>query len=87
MLQARLFFLVKLIALIFIVSSSIMVQLIKKGGLRERANRSHRYQDSENRITTLNPNRYQQKLSTQIEQSDSIKPQPNCENQEQQSRD
>ena len=35
-----------------------MVQLIKKGGLRERANRSRRYQDSENTITTLKPNRY-----------------------------
>lgn len=35
-----------------------MVQLIKKGGLRERANRSQRYQGSENSITTLNPNRY-----------------------------
>jgi hypothetical protein len=37
-----------------------MVQLIKKGGLRERANRSQRYQGSENSITTLNPNRYHQ---------------------------
>ena len=35
-----------------------MVQLIKKGGLRERANRSRRYQGSENTETTLNPNRY-----------------------------
>lgn len=37
-----------------------MVQLIKKGGLRERANRSRRYQSSENSITTLNPNRYKE---------------------------
>jgi hypothetical protein len=37
-----------------------MVQLIKKGGLRERANRSQRYQGSENSITTLNPNRYKE---------------------------
>lgn len=35
-----------------------MVQLIKKGGLRERANRSRRYQGSENTETTLKPNRY-----------------------------
>ena len=37
-----------------------MVQLIKKGGLRERANRSRHYQSSENSITTLNPNRYKE---------------------------
>lgn len=36
-----------------------MVQLIKKGGLRERANRSRTYQGSENTETTLKPNRYQ----------------------------
>ncbi len=43
-----------------------MVQLIKKGGLRERANRSPRYQGSENSITTLNPNRYkEQRISEQ----------------------
>lgn len=35
-----------------------MVQLIKKGGLRERANRSQRYQGSENTETTLQPNGY-----------------------------
>ena len=35
-----------------------MVQLIKKGGLRERANRSRSYQGSENTETTLTPNRY-----------------------------
>ena len=34
-----------------------MVQLIKKGGLRERANRSRTYQGSENTETTLKPNR------------------------------
>jgi hypothetical protein len=45
-----------------------MIQLIKKGGLRERANRSHRYQASENIVTTLNPNRYDQtRVSTQHE--------------------
>jgi hypothetical protein len=36
-----------------------MIQLIKKGGLRERANRSRKYQGSENTATTLQPNRYQ----------------------------
>lgn len=36
-----------------------MVQLIKKGGLRERANRSRSYQGSENTETSLKPNRYQ----------------------------
>lgn len=46
-----------------------MVQLIKKGGLRERANRSRRYQGSENTETTLQPNRYvhtQKKEETQV---------------------
>ena len=35
-----------------------MVQLIKKGGLRERANRSRKYEGSENTEKTLKPNRY-----------------------------
>ena len=35
-----------------------MIQLIKKGGLRERANRSRQYVGSENTETTLKPNRY-----------------------------
>ena len=35
-----------------------MVKLIKKGGLRERANRSSKYKGSENTETTLKPNRY-----------------------------
>ena len=34
-----------------------MVQLIKKGGLRERANRSRKYKDSENTEATLQSNR------------------------------
>lgn len=38
----------------------MMVQLIKKGGLRERANRSRSYKGSENTETTLKPNRYSQ---------------------------
>ena len=37
-----------------------MVQLIKKGGLRERANRSRSYQGSENTEASLKPNRYVQ---------------------------
>ncbi len=36
----------------------ILVQLIKKGGLRERANRSSKYAQSENSIRTLDPHRY-----------------------------
>ena len=38
----------------------MMVQLIKKGGLRERANRSRSYKGSENTEATLKPNRYYQ---------------------------
>jgi hypothetical protein len=34
-----------------------VVQLIKKGGLRERANRSRKYQGSENTEATLRSNR------------------------------
>lgn len=37
-----------------------MIQLIKKGGLRERANRSRSYKGSENTEATLKPNRYRQ---------------------------
>ncbi len=36
-----------------------MIRLIKKGGLRERANRSRTYQGSENTETTLLANKYQ----------------------------
>ncbi|MDV2439415.1 hypothetical protein QR665_07985 [Acinetobacter gerneri] len=36
-----------------------MVQLINKGGFRERANRSRKYGHSENQQTVLNPNSYQ----------------------------
>lgn len=35
-----------------------MVQLIKKGGLRERANRSRKYSESENNIKTLDAHHY-----------------------------
>lgn len=41
-----------------IVLEIILVQLIKKGGLRERANRSRKYTQSENNIKTLDPHRY-----------------------------
>ena len=54
-----------------------MVQLIKKGGLRERANRSHTYSGSENTETTLKPNRYKntQKIEhMKTDVSDNIKP-------------
>lgn len=46
----------------FSITLYFMVQLIKKGGLRERANRSRRYQGSENTETTLEPNRYVQRV-------------------------
>ncbi|WP_043974321.1 MULTISPECIES: hypothetical protein [Acinetobacter] len=36
-----------------------MTQLINKGGFRERANRSRKYKQSENEITTLPPSHYQ----------------------------
>ena len=36
-----------------------MIKLIKKGGLRERANRSRKYHGSENTETTLKPNTYE----------------------------
>lgn len=34
------------------------MQLINKGGFRERANRSRKYKDSENKNTVLVPNTY-----------------------------
>ncbi|MDM1755205.1 hypothetical protein HX122_09495 [Acinetobacter towneri] len=37
-----------------------MIQLIKKGGLRERANRSRKYHGSENTEATLRSNRIYQ---------------------------
>ncbi|ATO20201.1 hypothetical protein KTI62_04605 [Acinetobacter schindleri] len=42
-----------------------MVQLIRKGGLRERANRSRSYQGSENTEATLKPNRYSNSQKTE----------------------
>ena len=43
-----------------------MVQLIKKGGLRERANRSRSYKGSENTEVTLQPNRYEQSKKDEV---------------------
>jgi hypothetical protein len=43
-----------------------MVQLIKKGGLRERANRSRSYKGSENTEATLQPNRYAQSKKDEV---------------------
>lgn len=47
-----------------------MVQLIKKGGLRERANRSRSYQGSENTETTLKPNRYSSTAHPETKQTE-----------------
>ncbi|CAB1213645.1 hypothetical protein [Acinetobacter bouvetii] len=49
-----------------------MVQLIKKGGLRERANRSRSYKGSENTETTLKPNRYAQPQQSEVENSPAL---------------
>jgi hypothetical protein len=69
-----------------------MVQLIKKGGLRERANRSRAYQGSENTATTLQPNRYSKNPTNNdlgvitptnepvLEQQNSIDTEPNSKN-------
>lgn len=48
-----------------------MVQLIKKGGLRERANRSRTYQGSENTETTLHPNSYSDNKKQGFDQDNS----------------
>jgi len=50
-----------------------MTQLINKGGFRERANRSRKYKQSENEITTLpashyRPSEKEANTSSQIEQ-------------------
>lgn len=50
----------------------MMVQLIKKGGLRERANRSRSYQGSENTEASLKPNRYRLEEKT----GEDLKPSP-----------
>ena len=36
----------------------VMTQLINKGGFRERANRTRKYKQSENELTTLVTNQY-----------------------------
>ena len=55
-----------------------MVQLIKKGGLRERANRSSKYSQSENNIKTLDPHRYNNQL--QDAENQALVPSSNAEN-------
>lgn len=47
----------------------VLVQLIKKGGLRERANRSRKYSHSENNMTTLAPHKYVVTDQSQAEHS------------------
>ena len=54
----------------------ILVQLIKKGGLRERANRSRKYTQSENNIKTLDAHRYTTQDSVDSIENDT-KSQPN----------
>ena len=61
-----------------IVLEIILVQLIKKGGLRERANRSRKYTQSENNIKTLDPHRY-----TTQDQNDSRNDQQSQQQQQQ----
>ena len=51
-----------------------MVQLINKGGFRERANRSRRYQQSENEQTALIPNKYQPTHSEDSSISPALEP-------------
>ena len=59
-----------------------MVQLIKKGGLRERANRSRTYQGSENTETTLKPNRYQNSMPCvpHTDKNEDVKSSPSRQN-------
>lgn len=59
-----------------------MVQLIKKGGLRERANRSRTYHGSENAETTLKPNRYQHNTSSiqNADKNEDVKSSPSFQN-------
>ncbi|MDR9577689.1 hypothetical protein RJC92_09890 [Acinetobacter nosocomialis] len=40
-------------------------QLINKGGFRERANRSRKYQQSENKQTALPSNKYQPQMKSE----------------------
>ena len=49
-----------------------MVKLIKKGGLRERANRSSKYSQSENMIKTLDPHRYTNQENGDLQDIDKL---------------
>lgn len=61
-----------------------MVQLIKKGGLRERANRSKSYKGSENTEASLKPNRYRQdELKEQNTLLTPRESEPSCTNKDQ----
>ncbi|EPG9860916.1 TPA: hypothetical protein JIG09_002901, partial [Acinetobacter baumannii] len=47
-------------------------QLINKGGFRERANRSQKYQQSENKQVALPSNKYQPQTKLQDNQNEMI---------------
>ncbi|HAV4595183.1 TPA: hypothetical protein JIS06_14375 [Acinetobacter baumannii] len=47
-----------------------MTQLINKGGFRERANRSQKYQQSENKQVALPSNKYQPQTKLQDNQNE-----------------
>ncbi|MDQ6453009.1 hypothetical protein RZ762_011960 [Acinetobacter baumannii] len=49
-----------------------MTQLINKGGFRERANRSQKYQQSENKQVALPSNKYQPQTKRQDNQNEMI---------------
>ncbi|EOD6001915.1 hypothetical protein ACJYQ2_004024 [Acinetobacter baumannii] len=49
-----------------------MRQLINKGGFRERANRSQKYQQSENKQVALPSNKYQPQTKLQDNQNEMI---------------
>ncbi|HCA5150319.1 hypothetical protein ACT4X2_10795 [Acinetobacter baumannii] len=49
-----------------------MTQLINKGGFRERANRSQKYQQSENKQIALPSNKYQPQTKLQDNQNEMI---------------
>ena len=49
-----------------------MVQLISKGGFRERANRSRKYQHSENQQTVLHPTQYRSEQEQNQHSPDNI---------------
>ncbi|MFG4681636.1 hypothetical protein ACFZ88_16110 [Acinetobacter baumannii] len=49
-----------------------MTQLINKGGFRERANRSQKYQQSENKQVALPSNKYQPQTKLQDNQNEML---------------